>query len=139
MDRRFGPRRIASIGMLLLLLLTFPFRARAEDTLFWNTNTSKVSADIRDTDWFRLLRGISAATGWKVYVEPETAHRVSTKFKDLPPGEALRLLLGDVNFAFVPQTNDRPRLYVFRTSAGRATQLMQPARLGDGAEVAGSK
>jgi hypothetical protein len=138
MDRRLGLCGIASISMLLLLL-AFPLRARGEDTLFWNTNTSKVTADIRDTDWFRLLAGISAATGWRVYVEPETAHRVSTKFKDLPPGEALRLLLGDVNFAFVPQTNNKPRLYVFRTSAGRATQLMQPTRLGNAGEAASLK
>jgi len=104
--------------------------ARAEDTLYWNTNASKVTADIRGADSFRVLQGISAATGWKVFVEPETKHQVSTKFHDVGPGEALHLLLGDVNFAFVPETNGRPRLYVFRTSAGRATQLMSPAQLG---------
>jgi hypothetical protein len=112
--------------------------SKAEDTLYWNTNTSKVTADIRNTDLFHVLGGISSATGWKIYVEPSTAHRVSTKFKDLPPGEALHLLLGDVNFAFVPQHNDKPRLYVFRTSRGNATQLMQAARLGDAAATLAS-
>src|ERR1041385_6119414 len=107
--------------------------ARAEDRLYWNTNANKVTADIRKADFFRVLQGISAATGWKVFVEPETKHQVSTKFHDLAPGEALHLLLGEANFAFVPETNGRPRLYVFRTSATHATQLMSPAQLGKAA------
>src|SRR5205823_11766232 len=59
-----------------------------------------------------------------------TTHIVSAKFKDLPPGEALRLLLGDLNFALVPETNASPRLFVFRTSRQNATQLVTVPKAG---------
>ena len=36
-------------------------------------------------------------------------------------GEALRRLLGSLNFAMVPQTNGPQRLYVFRTAMKNAT------------------
>jgi hypothetical protein len=35
-------------------------------------------------------------------------------------------LLGNLNFALVPQTNSTPRLFVFRTSLQEATQLVRP-------------
>jgi len=117
---------------LLLALLALSASVHAEDSLYWNTNSGKVSADIRSTEFFRVLQGVSAATGWKVFVEPETAHRVSAKFKDLPPGDALHILFGDANFALLPGTNGTQKLFVFRTSISHATQLMQPAKLGDG-------
>ena len=37
------------------------------------------------------------------------------------------MLLGDVNFALVPETNSSPRLFVFRTSMKNATRLVRPA------------
>ena len=56
-------------------------------------------------------------------------HDVSAKFKNLPTGEALHSLLGNLNFAVVPQTNGPSRLYVFRTSASQATRLIKaPAK-----------
>src|SRR5207247_7093663 len=42
-----------------------------------------------------------------------------------PQGDALGLLLGDLNFALVPQTNASPRLFVFHTSLQEATQLIR--------------
>jgi hypothetical protein len=110
----------------LILSIGVPIGARGEDTFSWRTNDNRVTADIRSGDLIGVLEQVAAATGWKVYVEPQTAHRVSAKFKDLGPGPALRMLLGDVNFALVPanDTNPRSRLYVFRTSAGHATQLV---------------
>src|SRR5882757_5175941 len=74
----------------------------------------------------------AAAAGWKVFVEPGTTHTVSAKFKNLPPGEALRLLLGDLNFALIPETNASPKLFVFRTSQGNATQLVRAPKSGNG-------
>ncbi len=38
----------------------------------------------------------------------------------------MHLLLGDLNFALVPQTNASPRLFVFRTALGNATQRIRP-------------
>jgi len=74
----------------------------------------------------KLLRNLAQVTGWDIYVEPDTKHTVSTKFTDRPPGEALKLLLGDLSFALLPaQTNGVPRLFVFRTSLQEATELIK--------------
>ncbi|HZR21248.1 MAG TPA: S8 family serine peptidase [Verrucomicrobiae bacterium] len=119
---------------LLLLCLTvgclLPWSGEAEDALIWNTNKNQVSADIKSESLPRLLVQIATATGWRVFVEPDTARAVSAKFKDATPGEALRLLLGDINYALVPGTNSSPRLFVFRTSPEHATQQVQPSRAG---------
>jgi hypothetical protein len=117
-------RKLLQSGWALaLLLLAAPLFAK--DTFTWNTNLDSVSADLQGRDLNALLRDVAAATGWRVYLEPGTTHSSSVKFRDLPPGEALRLLLGDLNFALVPQTNGAPRLYVFRTSRDNATQLVR--------------
>jgi hypothetical protein len=115
-------------ALWLAVALTVAFSASADDKLNWNTNSSLVSADIKSTHIFKVLEQIAGVTGWQVFVEPETAHTVSAKFNNLPPGDALHLLLGDVNFALVPQTNTSPRLFVFRTTRERATQLVRPAK-----------
>ena len=114
----------------LLAIVTFAalFSAEGADTLSWNTNQSRVSADINNSQLLKVLEQIATATRWQVFVEPETFHTVSAKFKDLPPGEALRLLLGDVSFALLPATNSSPKLYVFRTERQHATQVVSPAR-----------
>src|SRR5207244_1897234 len=103
-----------------------------KDALTWRTNQNRVSADIKAGDLSELLEQIATATGWKVFVEPDTSHTISAKFKNLPPGEALRLLLGDLNFALIPETNASPKLFVFRTSQGNATQLVHAPKSGNG-------
>jgi thermitase len=97
----------------------------AADTLRWQTN--RVSADIKSGDLYQVLEQIAATTGWHIFVEPNLSHKVSTKFQDLPPGEALHMLLGDVNFALVPETNSKPKLLVFRTTMKNATRFVRPA------------
>jgi hypothetical protein len=102
-----------------------------EDTLLWRTNENRVTAEISAMSVTRLLEEIAALTSWHIYLEPGTKHTVSTKFKDLPPGEALRLLLGDLSFALVPQKQAPSRLYVFRTTMQEATQLIKAAPKAD--------
>lgn len=98
---------------------------RAGD-LNWNTNSNLVSADYSSAKLLPVLERVAATTGWRVYLEPDAlSHQVSAKFKNLPPGEALRLLLGDLNFALVPNEG-KQRLYVFRTAQRNATQLVKP-------------
>ena len=92
------------------------------DTFSWRTNAALVSADIQDGKLSWLLEQITSATGWRVYVEPDVSHVVSAKFENLNPGEALRLLLGDLNFALIPETKANAKLFVFRTAMGNATQ-----------------
>src|SRR5258706_6747763 len=77
--------------------------ATPQNSLVWNKDKDRVDADVRTLALTPLLERIASATGWQVLVEPGTAHTASSKFKNLPSGEALRLLLGDLNFALVPQ------------------------------------
>ncbi len=119
-------RCFAPVGLALTLFAAMP--AVGADTLNWRTNENRVSADIRSRKLSKLLEEIASKTGWQVYVEPGTTHEVSAKFKDLPPREALGLLLGDLNFALVPETNAAPKLFVFRTTVQQATQLVRPTK-----------
>lgn len=107
-----------------LLLPVFCLSARAADTdsLVWHRNTDRVDADVRGMALLPLLEKIAADAGWHIFVEPDTTHSTSAKFKGLPSGEALKRLLGDLNFALVPRTNAVPQLYVFRTVMENATQ-----------------
>ncbi|MBW8865455.1 MAG: S8 family serine peptidase [Verrucomicrobia bacterium] len=51
------------------------------------------------------------------------------KFNDLSSGEALRKLLGDLNYAFVPKTNEASQLYVFKTTMQNATRRVLDANV----------
>ena len=115
----------ALCGVLLLLLLSMP-SASAADQLEWRDN--RVTAEIQSTTLLKVLEQIAEATGWQVYLEPGTEQTVSTKFKDRTVGQALDLLLGELSYVRVPpaDANVPARLYVFRTSRGDATQLVNP-------------
>ena len=123
-------KAFALLALAIALLTAAP--ARAADSLNWETNRNRVSADIKGGKLLPLLEQIAAVTGWHVFVEPDTACTISTKFSSLPPGEALHLLLGDLSFALVPQTNAAPTLFVFRTVMKNATQLVRPVKAADG-------
>ena len=118
-------RVLASLWLALALFPALP--ARAADTLNWETNRNRVSADIKSGQLLPLLGQIASITGWRVFLEPDTTCDVSAKFDRLPPGEALHLLLRDLNFALVPATNTNARLFVFRTKMENATQSVRPA------------
>jgi len=109
---------------MFLLVAAFSLNLFAADTnsLVWNKATDHVDADLRGMALWPLLEKIAVGAGWHIYVEPDIAHSTSVKFKDLPSGEALKRMLGDLNFALVPQTNAVPKLYVFRTVMKNATQ-----------------
>lgn len=125
MKKKFNVSLIA-----LALLLVSPFTrggaaSVSDEQLAWNPTKDLVDADVRDLGLFPLLERVAVETGWQVFVEPDTSFRASAKFKALPSGEALRRLLGDLNFALLPQSNSPPRLYVFRTVMNNATQKVE--------------
>jgi hypothetical protein len=139
-QRRFGAkfgvrslaRRVASlfacrrVALCLALALLPAVPALAADSLNWQTNQNRVSADIKSGKLVPLLEQIASVTGWHVFLEPDTSRSISAKFSNLPPGDALHLLLGDLNFALVPETNSSSKLFVFRTTMKNATQLVRP-------------
>ena len=112
---------------ICVFLAAFCLCARAADTnlLVWHRATDRVDADVRGMALWPLLEKIAVEAGWHIYVEPDTTHTTSAKFKDLPSGDALKMLLGDLNFALVPRTNGVPQLYVFRTERQNATLLVR--------------
>lgn len=91
------------------------------NSLAWK-NSSDVSADVRGEALWPLLENIARQTGWHILVEPGAARNVDAKFSGLPANEALQKLLGDLNFALVPKTNEPSQLYIFLTSMKNATQ-----------------
>ena len=95
--------------------------------IHWDLASEKVDAQIERWPLSKVLEGIATSTGWQVYVEPDSRQTVSTRFRDLEPAEALRRLLGDLNFALLPQTNGPSKLFVYRTTVQGATQLVPSA------------
>jgi len=116
--------------ILFCLLIAFSFSAGATTTnsLVWHKTADHVDADIRGEALWPLLEDIAHKTGWHIFVEPGTERNASAKFQDLPSGEALKMLLGDLNFALVPQTNAPAHLYVFRTTMQNATRQVTIAK-----------
>lgn len=98
--------------------------AREGNTLVWKKTENKVDADIKGWELQKLLERLAKVTGWQVYLEPGTDKRVSTQFKDASTGEALRLLLGDLNYALLPQPPKAPKLLIYRTTLDGATKLI---------------
>lgn len=119
-----SPSRLVVSWLCLWLSLA----AAAADSLEWNKDKDRLTADVHRLSLHDLLEQVSARTGWLVFLEPGTTHTSSVKFKDLASGEGLRLLLGDLNFALVPQTNGSPRLYVFRTGMNMATERVSTGK-----------
>ena len=115
-------------GLCLLLAFGLSAQAATTNTLVWHKNPDRVDADVHSLALPQLLRQITAQTGWRVYVEPGAAHNASAKFKSEPTGNALKMLLGDLNFALVPQTNAPYRLYVFSTRMENATRLVRATK-----------
>lgn len=111
------------LGIIPALLA--PPALRAENTLAWRLKEDRVDARIDSWELTQLLEHLTTATGWQVFVEPDTQFKVSTQFKNLPSGEALRRLLGKLNFALLPQTNAPAKLLVYRNSVADATQLVR--------------
>ncbi len=116
--------------VICLLVAAFCLGAGAAETnaIVWHRTTDRVDAEVRGMALWPLLEQIARQAGWHVFVEPDTTYTTSAKFKDLPSGDALKMLLGELNFALVPQSNAIPRLYVFRTAMKNATQPVFPPR-----------
>lgn len=121
---------IQSVWFALLLLATTSLPAA--DTLTWRTKQDRVTADIQSAELIRVLEGVAKLTGWHVFIESNLTTKVSVKFKDLPSGDALHFLLGDLNYAIVPQANGGAHLFVFRTARANATIMIHPGDLNPG-------
>jgi thermitase len=114
----------------LVVCLAGIARAASTNTLVWNAVADRVSADIRGEALWPLLENIAQQTGWHIFVEPGIDRKADVKFSDQPSGAALKKLLGTLNFAFVPKTNEASHLYVFATRRENATRQLAGAEAG---------
>src|SRR5271154_4371400 len=117
-------------NLLLLVLMLCGWaqgHATATNTLVWHTTADLVSADIHNEALWPLLEDIAHQTGWHILVEPGADQLADVKFNNLPTGDALKKLLGGLNFALVPQTNGPDFLYVFMTTMRAATRPVAAA------------
>jgi len=100
--------------------------------------TQTISVDVNSAPLLEFLENLAEVTGWSIFVEPGAKHTVSAKFKQRQIGEGLRLLLGNLSYALLPQTNNAPpKFFVFRTALEEATQLIQPKKMGS--DLSGGK
>jgi thermitase len=106
----------------LMLCIQISARAATPNTLVWEKSADLVSADIRGEALMPLLQDIAHQTGWQILVEPGSDELADVKFNNLPPGDALKKLLGDLNYALVPQSGGPDILYVFSTTMQAATK-----------------
>lgn len=99
----------------------------AANSLTWTKNQERVSADINRLPLADLLKMISDSTGWDVYVQPNSDRVADVRFKDRSMADGLKLLLGDLNYALVPDGKQR-KLMVFRTGLSEATERVGPSK-----------
>jgi hypothetical protein len=123
--------KIRHIWFCVLLASALATQAATTNSLAWHKSADRVDADVSNLKLWPFLEKLAVVAEWKIFVEPGAERNVSAKFKDLPSGEALKMLLGDLNFALVPQTNGPAILYVFRTTMQNATRrvvINKPAK-----------
>ena len=113
--------------ILLLAVLLPAMIASSANSIVWDTKQNSVSADVRGEALWTLLEDIAHQTGWHIFVEPGLSQKADVKFSGLNSGDALKKLLGDLNFAYVPRTNEADQLYVFATTMRAATQRVSAA------------
>lgn len=108
---------------LVLMLGRVEAFSKPADDLVWRPNKS-VDASIENWPLKKMLGRLAAVTGWKVYVDPALDQTISVKFSNVSQSEALKLLLGHLNYALVPEAKTGSKLYVYKTSLGEATSLV---------------
>lgn len=124
-------RMCRRIHCLLLVLLTLSSswghaaEAPARAGLTWPTPSSRVDARIPGWPLTQVLGRIAGKTGWEVFLEPGVDRPIQATFTNLAPADALRRLLGGLNFSLQPQPNGPARLYIYSSDRDRATQRIQ--------------
>jgi len=98
--------------------------AQSSPEMSWRNGA--VDARIENWPLEKVLGRLASVSGWKVYVEPGLSNPTSVQFKNLPQGEALKLLLGDVNYALVPQNGAASKLFVYRNNLSDAVKAVAP-------------
>ena len=99
----------------------------ASQVFTWRRDKS-ADAQIENQPLPKVLSRLSSATGWKIFLQPGLDQTVTVQFRNASQGDALKLLLGNLSYALVPQTGGGAKLYVYKTSLSEATNLIEPDR-----------
>ena len=117
----------AKTFLLLAVQLLAAVLSPAANSILWDAKNDTVSADVRGEALWPLLEDIAHQTGWHIFVEPGLSQKADVKFSQLNSGDALKKLLGNLNFAYLPKTNEANQLYVFATTMRAATTRINAA------------
>lgn len=115
-------RPVAAAVLLVSACIATGSLAAQSGTLDWRAARNEVDARLDGWPVSVLLAEIAAATGWRVYLEPGTESEITARFEKLSETDALRRLLGHLNFALLPQPDGPRALLVFRSAIAQATQ-----------------
>src|ERR1043166_2923697 len=55
----------------------------AADSLVWRANRNQGDPEVNSWPLSKVLESISSATGWQIYVEPDTDYTVTSRFNKL--------------------------------------------------------
>lgn len=98
-------------------------------SIVWHSDRARMDAQVENEPLHQVLESLALSSGWRIYVEPDIGRTVSTRFENLTAPAGLQHLLGDLNYALVPDSISAARLYVFQTTVAGATRLIgAPAR-----------
>ena len=113
--------RFGVAACILALLISGGLNSSAAEVLHWDHEKQTLDVDLTDAPLIPTLEDIAAQTGWNIFLEPTPGKTFTTKFTGLSRGNAMRTLIGEMNYAFIPDANGPTRLLIFRTSREAAT------------------
>ena len=99
----------------------------SDQAIHWRKNGT-ATVQIEQWPLHRVLQSLSDQGGWEVFVEPDLQILITTRFNNLSHSEALRRILGDVNFAILPHPGKRSKLLVYKTSSVKAIVRILPTK-----------
>ena len=101
--------------------------SQSANELAWRKATKTADGHFEGTELPKVLSRLSSLTGWKIYLQPGVDRQVSVQFKNASQGDALKMIMGELSYALVPQGNGGgSKLYVYETSISEATSFVRP-------------
>jgi hypothetical protein len=118
--------RLAGAVLCLAVTVSFGVGCVHAADVQWQADQNKLTADLRRLQLGDALKAVGRSMGWTVWIEPGLeSRRVSTRFTDLPVSEALRRIMGDLNYALIRgNTVETSKLLVYATHASKATKKL---------------
>jgi uncharacterized Zn-binding protein involved in type VI secretion len=89
--------------------------------ILYQRESQTLSVQATGQPLLEVLGQLAARTGWHIFVEPDSNPEIRTSFTNVGVGRALEVLVGNMNYALVPQRDAPTKLFVFRTSRDQAT------------------